>query len=99
LKLITFYVPEPYLEALDSLVPERFPTRAEAIRLALRDLLINEGCLPKAEVSARVKTIKRRTDKHYSTKYASTERKRKTWPQWKPEQRKGLREPQQYGTK
>jgi antitoxin ParD1/3/4 len=39
-KLITLYLPEPYIKALDSLVNERFyPNRAEAIRVAVRDLL------------------------------------------------------------
>lgn len=40
MKLITLYLPEPYIKALDSLVYERFyPNRAEAIRVAVRDLL------------------------------------------------------------
>jgi len=40
MKLITLYLPEPYLEALDKLVNERFyPHRAEAIRVAVRDLI------------------------------------------------------------
>jgi Arc/MetJ-type ribon-helix-helix transcriptional regulator len=40
MKLITLYLPEPYIKALDSLVNERFyPNRAEAIRVAVRDLL------------------------------------------------------------
>jgi antitoxin ParD1/3/4 len=39
-KLITLYLPEPYIKALDSLVEERYyPNRAEAIRVAVRDLL------------------------------------------------------------
>jgi len=40
MKLITLYLPEPYIKALDSLVQERYyPNRAEAIRVAVRDLL------------------------------------------------------------
>ena len=40
MKLITLYLPEPYLEALDKLVDERYyPHRAEAIRVAVRDLI------------------------------------------------------------
>jgi Arc/MetJ-type ribon-helix-helix transcriptional regulator len=40
MKLITLYVPEPYLKLLDQLVEEKFyPNRAEAIRVAIRDLL------------------------------------------------------------
>jgi len=43
LKLITLNMPAPYLQALDQLVRERFyPNRAEAIRHAVRDLLITE---------------------------------------------------------
>jgi len=39
-KLITLYLPEPYIKALDSLVQEQYyPNRAEAIRVAVRDLL------------------------------------------------------------
>jgi Arc/MetJ-type ribon-helix-helix transcriptional regulator len=51
-KLITLYVPEPYLKALDELVSKRlYPHRAEAIRAAIRDLIMNEGSQPRAEVS------------------------------------------------
>lgn len=40
LKLITLHLPEPYLKALDRLVDEKYyPNRAEAIRVAVRDLL------------------------------------------------------------
>ncbi|MBS7633460.1 ribbon-helix-helix protein, CopG family [Candidatus Bathyarchaeota archaeon] len=43
MKLITLYVPETYLKALDKLVVERFyPNRAEAIRVAIRDLIVEE---------------------------------------------------------
>jgi len=42
-KLITLYLPEPYIKALDSLVDDRYyPNRAEAIRIAVRDLLNTE---------------------------------------------------------
>lgn len=45
MKLITLYLPEPYLKALDRLVNEKrtYPNRAEAIRLAVRDLLAVEA--------------------------------------------------------
>ncbi|UCE29978.1 MAG: ribbon-helix-helix protein, CopG family [Candidatus Bathyarchaeota archaeon] len=37
---MTLYLPEPYIQALDKLVKEKsYPNRAEAIRLAVRDLL------------------------------------------------------------
>lgn len=40
MKLITLYLPEPYLQALDWLVNAKYyPNRAEAIRVAVRDLL------------------------------------------------------------
>jgi len=40
MKLITIYLPEPYIEALDQLVKEKYyPHRAEAIRVAIRDLI------------------------------------------------------------
>ncbi len=43
LKLITLYLPETYLRALDQLVGEKFyPNRAEAIRVAIRDLISEE---------------------------------------------------------
>ena len=44
MKLITLYVPEPYLQALDQLVKEKYyPNRAEAIRTAIRDMLSVEA--------------------------------------------------------
>jgi len=43
-KLITLYLPEPYLKALQGLVDDRYyPNRAEAIRVAIRDLLNAEA--------------------------------------------------------
>ena len=43
MKLITLYLPESYLKALDELVEKRYyPSRAEAIRVAIRDLLNRE---------------------------------------------------------
>lgn len=40
MKLITLYLPEPYIKALDRLVNEQFyPNRAEAIRVAIKDML------------------------------------------------------------
>ncbi len=40
MRLITLYLPEPYIKALDKLVNEQFyPNRAEAIRVAIRDML------------------------------------------------------------
>ncbi|RLJ03451.1 MAG: transcriptional regulator [Candidatus Aenigmatarchaeota archaeon] len=43
MKFITLWVPERYLKLLDKLVEDgRYPSRAEAIRMAIRDLLLNE---------------------------------------------------------
>ena len=43
MKMITLYLPETYIKALDQLVDERFyPNRAEAIRVAIRDLISTE---------------------------------------------------------
>jgi antitoxin ParD1/3/4 len=43
MKLITLYLPETYIQALDQLVGERFyPNRAEAIRVAIRDMISEE---------------------------------------------------------
>ena len=73
MKLITLYVPEPYLKALDSPVMQgKYPHRAEAIRLAIRDLLEKEGCLPKAEVSAESAeglSLAMRTDERRETEH------------------------------
>jgi Arc/MetJ-type ribon-helix-helix transcriptional regulator len=44
MKLITLYLPEPYIQALDQLVNGKYyPNRAEAIRVAIRDLLAMEA--------------------------------------------------------
>ncbi|RLE54008.1 MAG: CopG family transcriptional regulator [Thermoprotei archaeon] len=41
--LITFHIPENMLKELDKLVEEgRYPSRSEAIRVAIRDLLVKE---------------------------------------------------------
>ncbi len=43
MKLITLYLPQKYIESLDQLVAEKFyPSRAEAIRVAIRDLISSE---------------------------------------------------------
>ena len=44
MKLITLHLPEPYIEALDRLVQAKYyPNRAEAIRIAVRDLISVEA--------------------------------------------------------
>lgn len=43
MRFITLHLPEPYIKALDRLVREKYyPNRAEAIRVAVRDLLNSE---------------------------------------------------------
>ncbi len=43
MKMITVHIPERYLAALETLVDDRhFPSRSEAIRVAIRDLIRNE---------------------------------------------------------
>jgi len=43
MKLITLYLPEPYIRKLDSLVRRKlYPNRAEAIRIAIRDMILEE---------------------------------------------------------
>jgi len=40
MKAVTINIPEPYLRAIDDLVRRKvFPNRAEAIRVAIRDLI------------------------------------------------------------
>jgi len=42
MRLITLNLPESYIRLLDELVAERFfPNRAEALRMATRDLLVS----------------------------------------------------------
>ena len=48
MKMITVHIPERYLEALETLVDQgHFPSRSEAIRVAIRDLIRNEIDLQK----------------------------------------------------
>jgi len=43
MRMITLHLPESYIQALDRLVKEKYyPNRAEAIRVAVRDLLTAE---------------------------------------------------------
>jgi metal-responsive CopG/Arc/MetJ family transcriptional regulator len=42
MKLITLHLPPKWIKDLDSTVPKVYPNRAEAIRIAIRDLLVNE---------------------------------------------------------
>ena len=43
MKMITVHIPEKYLAALEDLVDKgHFPSRSEAIRVAIRDLIRNE---------------------------------------------------------
>jgi Arc/MetJ-type ribon-helix-helix transcriptional regulator len=43
MRMITVHIPERYLAALETLVDDaHFPSRSEAIRVAIRDLIRNE---------------------------------------------------------
>lgn len=43
MRIVTVYLPEPYVEALDQLVKQkRYPNRAEAVRCAVRDFIFKE---------------------------------------------------------
>jgi Arc/MetJ-type ribon-helix-helix transcriptional regulator len=51
MKLITLHLPEPYIKALDQLVEAKvYPNRAEAIRVAVHDML-------KVEVWGKAKIV------------------------------------------
>ena len=44
MKVVTVHLPEAYVEAIDNLVKKGYyPNRAEAIRMAVRDLIRREG--------------------------------------------------------
>jgi Arc/MetJ-type ribon-helix-helix transcriptional regulator len=44
MKIVTVHLPEAYVEAIDNLVKNGYyPNRAEAIRMAVRDLIRREG--------------------------------------------------------
>ena len=61
MKMITLYLPEPYLEALDRLVNERYyPNRAEAIRTAILDMIREELWSRKSLKANRRKNGKRK---------------------------------------
>jgi len=51
MRVVTVHLPEPFVEALDRLVEmKRYPNRAEAIRLAVRDFIFKElGEIPQNE--------------------------------------------------
>ncbi len=47
MKLVTVYLPNEFLYGLDELVrQQKYPTRSEAIRVAIRDLLKDELWVP-----------------------------------------------------
>ena len=64
MKMITLYLPEPYLEALDKLVNERYyPNRAEAIRTAILDMIREELWSRKSLKTNRRKNGKRKINR------------------------------------
>lgn len=56
MRLITLNLPERYIKGLDKLVSDKhYPSRAEAIRLAIRDMLqIELWKLPKQRPHTRI---------------------------------------------
>ncbi|MCL7394360.1 MAG: ribbon-helix-helix domain-containing protein [Thaumarchaeota archaeon] len=43
-RVVTVHLPEAYIEAIDQLVRRRlYPNRAEAIRMAIRDFIMEEA--------------------------------------------------------
>ncbi|GAB4327421.1 MAG: hypothetical protein Kow0069_34340 [Promethearchaeota archaeon] len=43
MRIVTVFVPEKYIEYLETFVDEgRYPNRSEAIRVAIRDLIMSE---------------------------------------------------------
>jgi len=62
MKMITLYLPEPYIEALDKLVNEKYyPNRAEAIRTAILDMIREELWSRKSLKAVRRKNRKRKS--------------------------------------
>ena len=67
LKLVTFLLPEAYLEGLDKLVGMgRYPSRSAVIRLAVRDLLRRELRDQKGRLQKKSSPKKRRRGKRRS---------------------------------
>ena len=45
-KVVTVHLPEAYIEAIDQLVRKKlYPNRAEAIRIAVRDFIMEEAMI------------------------------------------------------
>jgi len=62
MRMITLYLPEPYIEALDKLVNEKYyPNRAEAIRTAILDMIREELWSRKSLKAVRRKNGKRKS--------------------------------------
>ncbi len=46
MKVVTVHLPEAYIEAIDQLVKRKlYPNRAEAIRMAVRDFIMEEATI------------------------------------------------------
>lgn len=58
MKLITLYLPETYIKALDQLVDDQvYPNRSEAIRVAIRDLISTEVWRRKPEPERTISPV------------------------------------------
>jgi Arc/MetJ-type ribon-helix-helix transcriptional regulator len=60
MKMLTVFIPESYIEFLDLLVVnERFPSRSEAIRSAIRDLVKQEFLFSKVIQNSAIDEMKK----------------------------------------
>lgn len=60
MKMLTVFIPESYIEFLDLLVVnERFPSRSEAIRSAIRDLVKQEFLFTKVIQNSAIEDMKK----------------------------------------
>lgn len=58
MKLITLYIPEAHLSMIDALVKRKlYPNRAEAIRVAIRDLTLHESEIDDELGKVRIETL------------------------------------------
>lgn len=59
MKMLTVFIPESYIEFLDRLVVnERFPSRSEAIRTAIRDLIKEEFLFSKVMENSTIEEMR-----------------------------------------
>lgn len=80
MRLITLYMPEPWLQALSSLVAAKvYPNRAEAIRIAVRDLLIVEAWKYPEDLPEKSGHLLTKSPNQISEKIRDVKRSRDFW--------------------